>query len=179
MKVSNTADGPADYQEGNDWRHNPDLFRGMIDWSPPGAEPAPGSKYFVTLTSAIESTLAKFQFTGGSVLLDRAPAVNEAIFVDYVYGKHEPDASAALMAHLKKRHAAGSLDDCPLPEVFRQTKASHPGLTLGQFHDLLRRLYENRQIYLHPWTGPLYELPEPACALLAGHEVVYYASVRS
>src|SRR5437588_4863520 len=81
LKVSNTADGPADYQEGSDWRHNPDLFRGMIDWSPPGAEPAPGSKYFVTLTSAIESTLAKFQFTGGSVLLDRAPAVNEAIFV--------------------------------------------------------------------------------------------------
>ena len=32
--------------------------------------------------------------------------------------------------------------------------------------------------HLHPWTGPLYALPEPAFALLVGHEVAYYASIR-
>jgi len=29
-----------------------------------------------------------------------------------------------------------------------------------------------------PWTGPLYDLPEPHFALLVGHEVAYYASSR-
>ena len=83
-----------------------------------------------------------------------------------------------ILAHLTRRHEAGTLDDCPLPELFRHLKANHSSVTIGQFHDLIRALYADRKIYLHPWTGPLYELPEPACALLAGHEVAYYASLR-
>ncbi len=79
---------------------------------------------------------------------------------------------------LTRRHEAGTLADCPLPELYRQTRARRTRLTVGQFHDALRRLYASGKIYLHPWTGPLYELPEPACALLVGHEVSYYASVR-
>ena len=65
----------------------------------------------------------------------------------------------------------------------------HPGLrmfrrieqnrfTIGQFHDQLRLLHEQELIYLHPWTGPLSEIPEPATALLVGHGIAYYASVR-
>ena len=34
------------------------------------------------------------------------------------------------------------------------------------------------KIYLHPWTGPLYDIPEPPYALLIGHEIAYYASIR-
>jgi hypothetical protein len=68
--------------------------------------------------------------------------------------------------------------DCPLPNVYRRAESSSPGLTIGHFHDGIRRLHEEQKIYLHPWTGPLYELPEPAFALLVGHEVAYYASMR-
>ena len=93
-------------------------------------------------------------------------------------GKHEADAAAPLLAHLKGRHDAGTLDDCSLPELYRLVQCAHPGLTIGQFHDLLRQLCQDAALYLHPWTGPLYELPEPACALLVGHEVAYYASLR-
>ena len=79
------------------------------------------------------------------------------------------------------RMPAGSghaMTDCPLPELYRHLKNNHPGLTLGQFHDLVRGLYADRKIYLHPWTGPLYErCPNRPGALLAGHEVVYYASL--
>jgi hypothetical protein len=71
-----------------------------------------------------------------------------------------------------------TLGDCPLPALFRGVKAHSPRLTIGQFHDALRSLHEARTIYLHPWTGPLYELPEPSLALLAGHEIAYYASLR-
>src|SRR5262249_20376994 len=41
LKVSDTADGPPQYQEGKDWRHNPDLTNNLIDWSLPGKKPAP------------------------------------------------------------------------------------------------------------------------------------------
>jgi DNA-binding PadR family transcriptional regulator len=69
-------------------------------------------------------------------------------------------------------------EDCPLPELYRQLCEKHPGSTIGQFHDELRKLHEQTQIYLHPWTGPLYAIPEPSYALLIGHEIAYYASLR-
>jgi hypothetical protein len=68
--------------------------------------------------------------------------------------------------------------DHPLPELYRRTCETAPALTIGQFHDGLRLLYSQEQLYLHPWTGPLYDLPEPAYALLVGHEIAYYASLR-
>ena len=53
-----------------------------------------------------------------------------------------------------------------------------PGVTIGEFQDALRRLHDLGKIYLHPWTGPLYDIPEPSYALLVGHEIAYYASIR-
>jgi hypothetical protein len=73
---------------------------------------------------------------------------------------------------------SGSSEDFPLPELHRRTRAAVPHLTIGQFHDGLRRLHDQEQIYLHPWTGPLCEMPEPSFALLIGHEIAYYASIR-
>jgi hypothetical protein len=71
-----------------------------------------------------------------------------------------------------------SLQDCPLPELYRSLSTLEPAPTLGQFHDALRLMHQNGTVYLHPWTGPLYMLPEPALALLVGHEVAYYASLK-
>lgn len=68
--------------------------------------------------------------------------------------------------------------DCPLPELFCSLSTLEPCPTIGQFHDALRQLHTDGQVYLHPWTGPLYALPEPSAALLSGHEIAYYASVR-
>ena len=85
---------------------------------------------------------------------------------------------ADTVSFLAHRQSAGATDDCSLPEMYRRAKVLSPKLSLGSFHDGLRRLFEQEKIYLHPWTGPLYDLPEPACALLVGHEVAYYASVR-
>jgi hypothetical protein len=82
------------------------------------------------------------------------------------------------VAYLRAWQAGHASGDCPLPDLFLRTQRNLPTLTIGQFHDGLRRLYEQQQIYLHPWTGPLYEIPEPACAMLVGHEIAYYASGR-
>ncbi len=75
---------------------------------------------------------------------------------------------------LRRWNAPG---DCPLPELYRLVAATAP-LTVGQFHDGLRHLHQTTRAYLHPWTGPLYDLPEPQYALLIGHLVAYYASPR-
>jgi hypothetical protein len=83
-----------------------------------------------------------------------------------------------VLSYLGRRQEAGASEDCPLPELFRNARQSAPGLTIGHFHDGLRRLLDAGHIYLHPWTGPLYALPEPRYALLVGHEIAYYASLR-
>ena len=85
---------------------------------------------------------------------------------------------AELISRLNQWHSSGAPADCPLPELYRRVLPIAPSLTIGRFHDGLRQLHEGGQVYLHPWSGPLYEIPEPAFALLVGHEVAYYASVR-
>jgi hypothetical protein len=86
--------------------------------------------------------------------------------------------TAELAAYLRKRQSAEIAGDCPLPELYRHLQAAGPAVSIGRFHDELRRLHDSQQVRLHPWTGPLYEIPEPAYALLVGHVVAYYASLR-
>lgn len=73
---------------------------------------------------------------------------------------------------------ANAHEDCPLPTLYERVEARVSDLTLGQFQDGLRQLIREDRIYLHPWTGPLHEMPRPPMALLVGHEVAYYASLR-
>jgi hypothetical protein len=91
-------------------------------------------------------------------------------------------ASDTLVVEVRDRlaewHAlSGASQDLPLPDLYRRLESAG-NVSVGQFHDALRQLHDDHQIYLHPWTGPLYALPEPAFALLVGHEVAYYASIR-
>jgi hypothetical protein len=88
------------------------------------------------------------------------------------------DWSGEVLPILEEWHAS-SAGDCPLPELYRRLKLAHAELSIGGFHDGLRQLHEQHRVYLHPWTGPLYELPEPPFAVLIGHFVAYYASLRN
>lgn len=83
-----------------------------------------------------------------------------------------------LLAELTRWHQTGASEDYPLPQLFRQLVSHSPDATIGQFHDGLRRLHDRGRVYLHPWTGPLYAIPEPPYVLLVGHEIAYYASLR-
>ena len=85
------------------------------------------------------------------------------------------DARTVLLSRLQEWQTSG---DCPLPELFRRSRTETPDLTIGAFHDELRRLHDAGLVYLHPWTGPLHALPEPSFALLVGHEIAYYASLK-
>jgi hypothetical protein len=100
-------------------------------------------------------------------------------FTNGTLRQREPDSwLSEMLSVLNQRQESGASEDYPLPELYRKAQQAADHLTIGQFHDGLRRLYEEEQIYLHPWTGPLYAMPEPRYALLIGHEVAYYASIR-
>jgi len=94
-------------------------------------------------------------------------------------GKHVPDLDIAILQCLDKWHEGDRLEDCPLPDLFRALQATDRSVTIGQFHDSLRRLRGQKKIHLHPWTGPTYEIPVPALAVMMGHEIAYYASLKS
>jgi len=81
-----------------------------------------------------------------------------------------------LAEYLLCRQESRPAEDCPLPELFHQAKNVDPALSVGEFHEGLRRLQADRRIALQPWTGPLHELPEPTLALMHGHSLAYYAS---
>jgi hypothetical protein len=86
-----------------------------------------------------------------------------------------PDESALTRAIIDAlTRWSGPEPDCPLPELYRQCGA----VSLGTFHDALRWLHAAGLVYLHAWTAPLYAIPEPPCALLVGHDVSYYASLK-
>lgn len=89
------------------------------------------------------------------------------------------ELTGALLARLADwASSAGASEDCPLPELYRSLGTRDPAPTVGEFHDCLRMLHGRGKVYLHPWTGPLYSMPEPTYALLVGHNVAYYASIR-
>lgn len=82
------------------------------------------------------------------------------------------------MKRLLRWHETHATEDCSLPELYRQVREDMPHLTVGEFHDGLRKLHGQGRIYLHPWTGPLYDIPDPSLVLMVGHEIAYYVSIR-
>jgi hypothetical protein len=88
------------------------------------------------------------------------------------------DPVTAVREMLTRWKTSGATEDCALPDLYRRLAATCPGLTIGAFHDVLRKMHDDREVYLHPWTGPLYAIPQPSFALMVGHEIDYYTSLR-
>lgn len=103
----------------------------------------------------------------------------ETILPPWAKNGHAIDPQAKIMELLRSWQESGKIGDYPLPELYEKTRTAWAKLTVGEFHDALRELHGRRAIYLHPWTGPLHELPCPAAGLLVGHEIAYYASLTS
>jgi hypothetical protein len=64
----------------------------------------------------------------------------------------------------------------PLPQLYRDV-AEPQGVSLGEFHDGLRRLSREARIRLIEWTQPLRTMPDERFALIAGGEIRYYARI--
>jgi hypothetical protein len=77
--------------------------------------------------------------------------------------------------YLDRRRGGGAADDCPLPELFAAVARHHPGLSLGAFHDGLRRLHQRRALGLRPAAAGV-DLPQPEYALPDAGGLLYYAA---
>jgi PKD repeat protein len=126
IKVSNTSDGPTNYVEGTDWRHNSDLPNELIDWSSaaPGHLPAAGATYYVTEASSLNSSSTSATLSGNTVTLSTAPTANEAVYVEYVYGVHAADYST--LAFQQSSAGDGGLNSILIDDGF-------PSRYLGKF----------------------------------------------
>lgn len=107
LKVSNTPDGPANYAQNTNWSHNPTFANNQIDWSPPGAEPATGSVYYVTVASSSDDNGISvprdtpdepggnfFTLTGNTLKFAKPLGAGQAVYVEYIYGVHKADGSS-------------------------------------------------------------------------------------
>jgi hypothetical protein len=63
----------------------------------------------------------------------------------------------------------------PFDELMKGLRARHPDLTVGAFHDALRRLHDAERVRLGAWPRTLDDLPEPELALFLSSKVMYYA----
>ena len=134
------------------------------------------------LKTNVEKVLQQVHQTEGSAERGGLKALFANFLGDSDVSRPVPSASAcgaaihdAVLAELTRWQDSGASEDCPLPHLYRQVSAP----SIGEFHDALRQLHDREKIYLHPWTGPLYDIPEPPYALLIGHEIAYYASIRN
>jgi len=79
-----------------------------------------------------------------------------------------------MLSYVQSQKRQTPLRPVELPQLFRFARSRQPALTLGQFHDLVRRMAEARQLRLTPFTQAMYQLSEPECAMIIGREVMYY-----
>lgn len=99
----------------------------------------------------------------------------------HVQASRKPTNGEQIETHLqdilRSWKGSGQRGDCPLPEIFQRLRDQHPSISVGEFHDVLRRLHQSRQVQLVHWALPLMEIPESDLALVAAHKVMYYASL--
>ncbi len=75
--------------------------------------------------------------------------------------------------YLDQRIQDGGSEACSLPELFSALRQNHPKLTILQFHEGIRRLFDRNFVRLLPHEGPDI-LPEPEYAFLDGIYTYYY-----
>jgi hypothetical protein len=84
------------------------------------------------------------------------------------------DEVVRMVTEQKQRN---SFQRLTLPQIFDKLRAKHPDLTLGQFHDGLRRLQDARRLRLGPYTQALATLDDPRNALFLDREVKFYVEL--
>jgi len=87
---------------------------------------------------------------------------------------HDAELELHFIKYLCGHKQQSPMRPVELPKLYRFARSVRSDLSLGQFHDTLRRMAAARQIRLSPFTQAMYQLPEPECAMILGREVMYY-----
>lgn len=116
-------------------------------------------------------SLRESQSTGGR---SSSPAASPAKTGDAP--KADSELERDVIRRLRQQKQQSPMRPIDLPQLYRFASSLRPDLSLGQFHDLLRRMAAARQVRLSPFTQAMYQLPEPECAMILGREVMYYVN---
>ncbi len=79
------------------------------------------------------------------------------------------------IVHFVERWAKEKSVGCQFDVIWTNLKADKPALSVGQFQDALRSLYENNKIRLGGWAGMQDEIPKPELAFFVSSKVMFYA----
>ena len=79
------------------------------------------------------------------------------------------------IAGFVRRHVAETTVGCQLDVVMKHLRQRLPNVSVGAFHDALRKLHDASTIRLGGWPKTIYELPEPELELFVSSKVMYYA----
>jgi hypothetical protein len=80
-----------------------------------------------------------------------------------------------LVREQKQRNAHQQLT---LPQIYERLKSTRPGLTLGQFHDGLRSLQDQKRLRLWPYTQGVNNVPDRRNALYLDQELKFYVDLH-
>jgi hypothetical protein len=134
LKVSLTSDGPAAYTKGVDWRINPDYRDDKLDWSLPGAEPAPGTTYYVTQASSSGIGQASgWTFNGSAITFASAPAANRVVYVEYQYGT--PSGGASTLGYQQTSDGRGGFNNSMIDVGYTSRFLKHAPIALDWLWD--------------------------------------------
>lgn len=122
-----------------------------------------------------------------ALTLERVKPVNAAEILGKLSAPPPPSASSSprnaddwhdvvlrLAAEQRQRNPFQRLT---LSQLYERLKNERPGLSLGEFHDGLRRLHQEKRIRLGPYTQALATLDDPNNALYLDREVKYYVEL--
>lgn len=84
--------------------------------------------------------------------------------------------TGTILSYLTRWQSSGASEDCSVPDLYRQARQASPQLTIGHFHDGLRRLHERRLLHLLPPAAVPGEMAQPEYALFDGGNVLYYVT---
>lgn len=113
-----------------------------------------------SLSSRVEQAITRLESSQPQVsapLADLVPWANEAL------------------RYLDRRSESGRSAACPLSELFAAMRTAESDLTVPEFHNGLRRLFDRGIVRLLPHQGGN-GLPEPEYALLDGLTTYYFAT---
>ncbi len=142
-----------------------DVLRAVAPSNGAALDPAPILAALTTALSRIESPTIKPPVVAKQPDPTPKPAPDSAGAVT--------DEIVSFVATWTREKTVGP----PLDAIMKHLRVSHPQLTVGAFHDALRRLVGANppSIKLSGWSKTIHELPDPELALFVKHTVMYYA----
>jgi hypothetical protein len=134
------------------------------------------------LGKSLATRSSEYQQTAQTLcsILDRT-AHQSAPVAPHVAPPPPPAPSSAwleeVVPFIAEQKRLNSFDRPNLKRVYEHLRKTHPTLTIGEFHEGLRTLHQQRRVRLDPYTQALATLMDPLHALYLDREVKYYVDL--